>query len=180
MSNQREQADAFLAQMDQFANMMKQSIGVPVLLDQKTGVALWWDQREIKLRFVISVEKIRKFFEALSEGKLLATKCKKSGKILFPPQVDCPDDPEDEVEWIELPREGELVTWTVIYVKPYSFGHYNDYTVGIAKLTNGVQILAWVRETDPSKLKVGQKVKIEIVKREPEGYLTYEIVPVQE
>ncbi|MEB3759993.1 MAG: Zn-ribbon domain-containing OB-fold protein [Desulfurococcales archaeon] len=180
MSNQREQADAFLAQMDQFANMMKQSIGVPVLLDQKTGVALWWDQREIKLRFVISVEKIRKFFEALSEGKLLATKCKKSGKILFPPQVDCPDDPEDEVEWVELPKEGELVTWTVIYVKPYSFGHYNDYTVGIAKLTNGVQILAWVRETDPSKLKVGQKVKIEIVKREPEGYLTYEIVPVQE
>ncbi|MCE4609386.1 MAG: Zn-ribbon domain-containing OB-fold protein [Desulfurococcales archaeon] len=179
MSNQREQADAFLAQMDQFANMMKQSIGVPVLLDQKTGVALWWDQREIKLRFVISVEKIRKFFEALSEGKLLATKCKKSGKILFPPQVDCPDDPEDEVEWVELPKEGELVTWTVIYVKPYSFGHYNDYTVGIAKLTNGVQILAWVRETDPSKLKVGQKVKIEIVKREPEGYLTYEIVPVQ-
>ncbi len=180
MSNQREQADAFLAQMDQFANMMKQSIGVPVLLDQKTGVALWWDQREIKLRFVISVEKIRKFFEALSEGKLLATKCKKSGKILFPPQVDCPDDPEDEVEWVELPKEGELVTWTVIYVKPYSFGHYNDYTVGIAKLTNGVQILAWVRETDPSKLKVGQKVKIEIVKMEPEGYLTYEIVPVQE
>ncbi len=180
MSNQREQADAFLAQMDQFANMMKQSIGVPVLLDQKTGVALWWDQREIKLRFVISVEKIRKFFEALSEGKLLATKCKKSGKILFPPQVDCPDDPEDEVEWVELPKEGELVTWTVIYVKPYSFGHYNDYTVGIAKLTNGVQILAWVRETDPSKLKVGQKVKIEIVKREPEGYLTYEIVPIQE
>ncbi len=180
MSTQREQADAFLAQMDQFANMMKQSTGVPVLLDQKTGVALWWDQREIKLRFVISVEKTRKFFEALSEGKLLATKCKKSGKILFPPQVDCPDDPTDEVEWVELPNEGELLTWTVIYVKPYSFGHYQDYTVGIARLSNGVQVLAWVRETDPSKLKVGQKVKIEIVKREPEGYLTYEIVPVTE
>jgi uncharacterized OB-fold protein len=180
MSTQKEQADMFLAQMEQFANTMKQSVGVPVLLDQKTGVALWWDQRELKIKFIISIEKTRKFFEALSEGKLLATKCKKSGKILFPPQVDCPDDPEDEVEWVELPKEGELVTWTVIYTKPYSFGHYPDYTVGIARLTNGVQILAWVRETDPRKLKVGQKVKIEIVRREPEKYLTYEIVPVEE
>ncbi|MEB3845347.1 MAG: Zn-ribbon domain-containing OB-fold protein [Desulfurococcales archaeon] len=180
MSNQREMADQFLAQMDSFANTMKQSVGLPLLLDQKTGVALWWDQREIKLRFLISVEKTRKFFEGLAEGKLLATRCKKSGKILFPPQVDCPDDPEDEAEWVELPREGELLTYTVIYTKPYSFGHYPDYTVGIAKLTNGVQILAWVRETDPKKLRVGQKVRIEIVRRQPENYLTYEIVPVEE
>ncbi len=180
MSTQREQADMFLAQMTQFADTMKQSVGLPILLDQKTGVALWWDQREMKLRFVISVEKTRKFFEALSEGKLLATKCKKSGKILFPPQAYCPGDPEDEIEWVELPNEGELLTWTVIYVKPYSFGHYQDYTVGIARLTNGVQVLAWVRETDPKKLRAGMKVKLEIVRRQPENYLTYEIVPVEE
>ncbi|MCE4624300.1 MAG: Zn-ribbon domain-containing OB-fold protein [Desulfurococcales archaeon] len=179
MSTQREQADMFLAQMDQFAETMKQSVGAPILFDQKTGAALWWDQREMKLRFIISIEKIRKFFEALSEGKLLATKCKKSGQILFPPQAFCPD-PEDEIEWVELPKEGELLTWTVIYTKPYSFGHYPDYTVGIARLTNGVQVLAWVRETDPKKLRAGMKVKIEIVKRQPENYLTYEIVPVEE
>ena len=180
MSTQREQADMFLAQMDQFAETMKQSVGIPLLMDQKSGAALWWDQRELRLRFLISIEKIRKFFEGLSEGKLLATRCKKSGKILFPPQVDCPDDPDDEVEWVELPKEGELVTWTVIYTKPYTFGHYPDYTVGIARLTNGVQVLAWVRETDPKKLRVGQKVRIEIVRRKPENYLTYEIVPVEE
>ncbi len=180
MSTQREQADAFLAQVEQFANTMKESVGIPVVMDQKTGVRMWWDQREIRLKFLISIEKTFRFFEALSQGKLLATKCKKSGKILFPPQVDCPDDPEDEVEWVELPNEGELVTWTVIYVKPYSFGHYPDYTVGIARLKNGVQVLAWVRETDPKKLRAGMKVKIEIVRRQPENYLTYEIVPVEE
>ncbi|MCE4619675.1 MAG: Zn-ribbon domain-containing OB-fold protein [Desulfurococcales archaeon] len=180
MSTQREQADLFLAQVEQFANTMKESVGIPVVMDQKTGVRMWWDQREIKLKFLISIEKTFKFFEALAEGKLLATKCKKSGKIYFPPQVDCPDDPSDEAEWVELPKEGELLTWTVIYTKPYSFGHYPDYTVGIARLTNGVQVLAWVRETDPSKLKAGMPVKIEIVRRQPENYLTYEIVPVTE
>jgi uncharacterized OB-fold protein len=80
----------------------------------------------------------------------------------------------------ELPKEGELVTYTTIYVKPYSFGHYPDYTIGIARLTNGVQVLAWVREQDPKKLRVGMKVRLEVVRRQPEGYLTYEIVPVGE
>ena len=159
---------------------MKKSVGIPVVFDQKTGVALWFDQRELRIKFLISIEKLRRFFEGLSEGKILATRCKKTGEIYFPPQVDCPGAPDSEVEWVELPREGELVTYTVIATKPYSFGHYPDYIVGIARLPNGVQVLAWVREKDPKKLRVGMKVRLEVVRREPEGYLTYELVPVEE
>ena len=177
--SQREEADAFLRQLEEFANAMKSSVGVPLVVDPKTNVAMWFDQRELRLRFLISVERTRRFFEALSEGKLLATRCKATGTIYFPPQVDCPDAPNSEVEWVELPKEGTLVTYTVIYTKPYTFGHYGDYTVGIARLANGVQVLAWVRETDPKKLRVGMKVRIEVVRREPEGYLTYEIVPAE-
>jgi len=178
MSTQREQADMFFKQLEDFTRTMKESTGAPIAFDQKTGVAMWYDQRVLKLRFLISIERTRKFFEGLSEGKILATKCKRTNKIFFPPQVDCPDDPNDEVEWIELPKEGELVTYTVINTKPYSFGHYDDYIVGIARLTNGVQVLAWVREKDPKKLKVGMKVKLEVTRRQPENYITYEIVPV--
>ncbi|MDP8003553.1 MAG: Zn-ribbon domain-containing OB-fold protein [Caldisphaera sp.] len=176
--SQKEEAEEFLKQMESFVNTMKSSIGLPMFVDPKTNVAVWYDQRELKLRFMISVEKTRKFFDSLSEGKLLATKCSKSNEILFPPQPDCPNPKDSEVEWIELPKEGELLTYTIITTKPFSFSHYNDYTVGIAKLSNGVQVLAWVRETDPKKLRVGMKVKLEIVKRKPEGYLTYEFVPV--
>jgi uncharacterized OB-fold protein len=180
LSTQREQADLFFKQLEEFTKTMKQSVGIPLTMDQRTGAALWFDQRELKIRFLISIEKTRKFFEGLSEGKVLATRCKKTGKIYFPPQVDCPDAPDSEVEWVELHKEGELLTYTIINTKPYSFGHYPDYTVGIARLTNGVQILAWVRETDPKKLRVGMKVRLEVVRREPEGYLTYELVPVEE
>ena len=180
MSTQKEQADMFFKQLDEFTKTMKVSTGAPIVFDQKTGVAMWYDQRELKIKFLISVEKIRKFFEGLAQGKLLATKCKKTGEIFFPPQVDCPNAPDSEVEWVELPKEGELLTFTVINTKPYSFGHYEDYIVGIAKLVNGVQILAWVREKDPSKLKVGMKVRLEVVRRQPENYLTYELVPVYE
>ena len=175
--SQKEQADDFLRQLEEFVEMMKSSTGLPIVIDQKTGSSLWYDQREIRLRYIISVEKTKKFFQALSEGKILATKCVNSGRIYFPPQVDCPEDPTSEVEWVELPREGKLLTWTMINVKPYSFSHYGDYIVGIAELDEGLNVLAWVREKDPRNLRVGQRVKLEIVKREPEGYLTYELVP---
>ncbi|BAA79914.2 conserved hypothetical protein [Aeropyrum pernix K1] len=177
--SQKRLMDEFMSQVEAFAEEMKRSMGLPILLDQKTGVAMWFDQRELRIRFAISIEKIRRFFEGLTEGKILATKCVKTGKIYFPPQVDCPDAPDSEVEWVEIPREGVLLTYTVINTKPYTFSHYPDYVVGIGKVAEGLNILAWVRG-DPRKLRRGMKVRLEVVKREPEGYLTYEWVPVEE
>jgi len=178
--SQKQQIEEFMKQVEAFVESIKKSTGLPIIPDQKTGVRLWYDQRELKVKYTISVERIAKFYEGLMEGRLLATKCKHCGRIYFPPQMDCPYCKKSDMEWIELSREGELLTYTVIYVKPSSFAHYNDYTVGIARLKEGVNITAWVRETDPRKLRVGMKVKVEIVKREPEGYLTYELVPVRE
>ncbi len=177
--SQREQADAFIKQMEEFAETMKKSVGIPAIIDPRTGVTMWYDQRELRLRYILSIERIKKFFEALSEGKVLATRCKATGKIMFPPQVDCPDAPGSEVEWVEMPVEGELITWTVINVKPYSFSHYDDYVVGVARMANNVNVLAWVRCRDPSKLKPGMKVRLVVVRREPEGYLVYELEPVE-
>lgn len=159
---------------------IKKSTGLPIFPDQKTGVALWFDQREVTPRYMISVERIRRFYDGLMNGKLMATKCKDCGKIYFPPQVDCPECVKSDIEWVELSGEGELLTYTVVYVKPTSFSHYPDYIVGIARLKEGVNVTAWVREGDPKRLRVGMKVRVEVVKREPEGYLTYELVPVEE
>lgn len=176
--SQKKVMDEFMAQVEAFVEEMKRSMGLPVLLDQKTGAAMWFDQRELRVRFTISIEKTRRFFEALTEGKLLATRCVETGRIYFPPQTDCPDAPHSKVEWVELPREGTLLTFTVITTKPYTFSHYPDYVVGIGKLSEGLNVLAWVRG-DPRKLKRGMKVRLEVVKREPEGYYTYEWVPVE-
>ena len=176
---QKEMMDEATRQFLSFIESIKKSTGLPIVPDQKTGAALWFDQREITPRYLISVDRIRKFYDGLMDGKLLATKCKSCGQLYFPPQVDCPKCRGSDVEWIELSKEGELLTYTIIYIKPTSFAHYPDYTVGIARLKEGINVTAWVRETDPSKLRVGMKVKVEIVKREPEGYLTYELVPAE-
>lgn len=176
---QKEMMDEAMKQYEAFVESIKKATGLPIVPDQKSGVALWADQRTLRLNYIISVEKIRKFYDGLMDGKLLATKCKNCGEIYFPPQTDCPKCRKSEVEWIELSKEGELLTFTTIYVKPSSFAHYPDYTVGIARLKEGVNVTAWVKESDPTKLKVGMKVRVEIKKREPEGYLTYELVPTE-
>ena len=176
---QKELTDEEMKKFMDFVESMKKSLGLPMVPDIKTGVALWVDQRELNVRFVIGVERLKPFFNGLAEGKILATKCKSCGEIYFPPQVDCPKCRKSDVEWIELSKEGTLVTYTQINVKPYSFSHHDDYIVGIGKLPEGVNVTAWVRESDPKKLKVGMKIRLEVVKREPEGYYVYEWVPVE-
>ncbi|AIY90724.1 Zn-ribbon domain-containing OB-fold protein [Geoglobus acetivorans] len=151
--------------------------GFPVAIDEKSGALQWVDMRELHLKYIISIENIQEFFEGLRDGKLLATKCKKCGELFFPPQKDCPTCMDSDMEWFELKKEGVLETLTVIFVRPPSFSAYEPYTVAIAKLDDGVRVTAWLRG-DPQKVRPGQRVKIEIAKRK-EGYLMYEIVPVE-
>jgi uncharacterized OB-fold protein len=147
---------------------------MPLIIDPKTSALSWLDQRELKVRYIISVERIRKFYDGLSEGKVYATKCPRCGEVYFPPQSHCSRCGSDEVQWIELSDEGELLTYTIINMKPPSFSHYPDYTVGIARMPEGVNVLAWI-DGDPRKLRVGMKVKLRVKRRKPEGYLVYEL-----
>ncbi|MDW7973828.1 MAG: Zn-ribbon domain-containing OB-fold protein [Sulfolobales archaeon] len=171
--SQRAEIEAWYRKMEEFAEEMKRSVGIPAIIDPRTGATMWYDQRELKLRYTLSIERVKRFFEALGEGKVLATRCGET--IMFPPQADCPGG--GEAEWVEMPPEGELITWTVINVKPYTFSHYDDYVVGVARMANGVNVLAWIRSREAASLRPGMKVRLKVVRREPEGYLTYELEP---
>ncbi|MDP7982805.1 MAG: Zn-ribbon domain-containing OB-fold protein [Conexivisphaerales archaeon] len=151
---------------------------LPLVFDGKTGAALWEDRRELRLRYQISVERTRKFYDGLREGRVLTTRCRSCGELYFPPQSFCTRCGSEDMEWVELSGEGELLTFTVIKAKPTSFSHYGDYTVGIARMPEGVNVLAWV-SGDPGKLRVGTRVRLRVVRREPEDYLTYELQPIE-
>ncbi|WP_290596715.1 MULTISPECIES: Zn-ribbon domain-containing OB-fold protein [unclassified Archaeoglobus] len=153
-----------------------EEFGFPVIVDEKSGAMQWVDMRELRLRYIISVENIKPFYEGLREGKLMATKCKKCGRIFFPPQKDCPSCFDSDIEWVELKKEGTLETMTVVFVKPPSFGQYDPYPVAIAKLDDGPRILAWY-SGDPQQVKPGQRVKVQVSRRK-EGYLMYELAPI--
>jgi len=81
------------------------------------------------------------------------------------------------MDWIPLRGEGELLTCTMIIVKPSTYAHYDNYVVAIAQMKEGVKVLAWLKIDDPRKIKPKMKVRLTTVRREPEGFITYEFVP---
>jgi uncharacterized OB-fold protein len=52
------------------------------------------------------------FYDNLREGKFTTTMCKKCGYIAFPPGVICPKCWSEELEWVDLPQRGRVVTFT--------------------------------------------------------------------
>jgi len=108
--------------------------------------------RTLRITYNIPISKTLKFWEGIKEGKIYATKCKKCGKLYFPPVADCSACLSSEMEWVELSGEGELETFTHIIV----------WLVGVKK----------------KDVKVGMKVKL-MAKVTPEGRLTYEFRPIE-
>ncbi|WP_343078474.1 Zn-ribbon domain-containing OB-fold protein [Pyrobaculum sp.] len=110
----------------------------------------------------IPIQKTYKFWEGLKEGKIFATRCKKCGRIYFPPQADCSDDFSSDMEWVELPKFGVLEAFTKVYARPQGFDDVDPYVIGIATLENGVRVMGWVDPPDEKCVKVGNRVELTI------------------
>lgn len=131
--------------------------------------------REIKVVQDMPIGKTVKFWEGLKEGKVYATKCKKCGKLYFPPAADCPECLTSDMEWVQLSDEAEIETFTYVVIRPTSFSQFKPYTVAIGRLREGVRVLAWLIGFKLSETKVGLKVKL-VAKITPEGNPTYEFI----
>ena len=166
--------------MSDLNEMAKKGIeknGLPIINEGKSKQPLYISMRELPLRFHFGTAKIQKFFEGLKEGKIYMTQCQKCGKKFFPPQADCPDCIESSVNWTPLSGEGELITFTMIFVRPATYAHYDPYVVGVAQMKEGVRVLAWLKIDDPKNIRPRMKVHLKTARREPEGFITYEFVP---
>jgi uncharacterized OB-fold protein len=118
-------------------------------------------KRSLNLRFDIPISKTSRFWDALSEGKFVTTKCSECGRTSFPPQVDCPNCMSGNAEWVELGTDAELLTFTHVLITPTSFVDHDPYLVAIGRVKGGIKILAWVEGGDPLKLKPGDKLRVE-------------------
>jgi len=53
-----------------------------------------------------------RFYEGLKEQKILGNQCPACARTMVPPRTFCPSCNVDMGEWVELPQEGEIVSWT--------------------------------------------------------------------
>ncbi|MCX8200536.1 MAG: Zn-ribbon domain-containing OB-fold protein [Candidatus Caldarchaeum sp.] len=178
MTIPREELEKMVRSWLDMVEEITRNEGLPVIPAEKTGDPLWVDVRELRLKYLIPISRVKRFFDGLKEGKVYATKCPVKNVFFFPPQADCPYCMDENLEWVEINGEGVLLTYTVVNVKPASYLHYPDYVVAIARMNEGFNVLCWMNVDDVSKLKIGTKVRLVVKRREPEGFLTYYLEPV--
>lgn len=132
--------------------------------------------RTLRIRYDLPISRTSKFWEGIKEGKVCATKCRSCGKLYFPPVADCWVCGESNMEWVVLDGVGEVVTFTQVFVKPASFSEEPPYIVVIARLKEGVKVLAWMKGVEREDVKVGMKVNL-VAKVTVDGRAVYEFVP---
>ncbi len=101
--------------------------------------------------------------------RLEAGKCKKCGKIFFPPRLICDKCKSREFEKIKLNDTGKIITYTTIRVAPEQFNTQVPYNVAIIELNDGVRITAQVVDCKPEDVVIGKQVKIVFRKVQEEG-----------
>jgi uncharacterized OB-fold protein len=104
---------------------------------------------------------IEQFYKFLSEGKLMAAKCQKCGKIHLPPRPLCDNCYAQEFTWMEISGKGKLLTYTIIHVAPHKFQALAPYTVGIVELKNGLKLPGMISGVSNEALKVGMELTID-------------------
>ncbi|MGC8606030.1 MAG: Zn-ribbon domain-containing OB-fold protein [Vulcanisaeta sp.] len=116
------------------------------------------DSVPIVYRHKIPISKTVKYWDGLKEGKIYATRCRSCGAVYYPPQADCPYCGSSDVEWIELPREGILETFTRVYSRPQGYEEFEPYIIAIARVGN-VRVMGWlINVKDERCVKIGDEV----------------------
>jgi uncharacterized OB-fold protein len=87
-------------------------------------------------------------------------KCKDCGYVMYPSREVCPKCHSKNVETIDLPREGTILTYTIIHTAPEGFSDFAPYAVAIVELTNGARLMLQIVDTDFEKVQIGKKVNV--------------------
>jgi len=120
-----------------------------------------------------SYGKVSQFFIGILEGKLYGTKCPKCGLVYCPPRAHCfnPKCRLEETKWIELPKKGEVHSYTVMAIAWPSMAHLQPLVGAMVRIEGTNTCLPMtMREVDPEKVNIGLKVNINISKK-PRGDL---------
>jgi len=94
--------------------------------------------------------------------RLEAAKCTACGKVHYPPRVACSQCGATTFDTVVLPREGKVVTYTVVRVPPAGFTEQTPLPIALVELTEGVRVMVQIGDVaDPDSLEIGMPVRLE-------------------
>lgn len=129
---------------------------------------------------VLKMEKIKKYervvkrwYDALEEGKILAAKCDHCGAVEFPPLYSCNECRNHDMSWIEI--SGEATLESFVLSGPMDPDYGERYSLSYVRLKEGKILTAIVfgvtkKNADEVNARLPAPVKAEIIQRD--GYKT--------
>jgi len=123
----------------------------------------------------ISETKVADFVKYLEEGKIMATRCSKCGRLYFPPRADCPEDLTTDMTWQRLSGKCKLLTYTTAHFAPTGFQDDLPYSIGLAECREGVKVYALLsKEISENEIRIGMDLQLTPL-RLANGRITYEL-----
>jgi len=111
-----------------------------------------------------------------SRYRLEGSRCRDCGHAFYPPKPACPRCGSRNVERVQLPTKGRVITWTVQYAVPEGYRRSAPIISAIIELENGVKVLGILTDVDPSEVRRGMEVEAllrRVVEEGEEGLIVY-------
>ncbi|MCE4611988.1 MAG: Zn-ribbon domain-containing OB-fold protein [Desulfurococcales archaeon] len=90
--------------------------------------------------------------------RLLGGRCRECGRAFYPPLPKCPYCSSEDVEEVRLPRQGKLVSYTILYSVEEGARRESPVIVGLVDL--GVaRVVSEIVDAEPGTLKSGMAVE---------------------
>ncbi|MBS3780908.1 MAG: Zn-ribbon domain-containing OB-fold protein [Desulfovermiculus sp.] len=120
----------------------------------------------------IGQSKVNDFIDYLEAGKIMGTRCRDCGIMFFPPRADCYKCLTSNMDWFEVDKPGQLVSFSKLQFGPVGFE--NDLPYIIALLDFGeFKIFGRIADQVPeNELSIGMQMKA-MVNKLPNGQLNY-------
>ncbi len=102
--------------------------------------------------------------------RLEAAQCDGCQKVLYPPRTNCPKCGGGQFSMVNLPRNGKIVTYTVVRVPPAGFTEQTPLPIALVELENGVRLMVQIGDVEnPDSLEIGQRVRLEFRRVSSDG-----------
>jgi len=104
---------------------------------------------------------IRDWLIVEPELRLVGSKCRRCGKLFFPPTETCAECFSQDIERVPLSKEGEIHSFSIIRVPPDP-SFKVPYVLAYIDLPEDVRVFTQleVEEKDYDKLRIGMKARI--------------------
>ena len=103
------------------------------------------------------------FYEHLRDGRLTTTQCQDCDALHFPPRIICPECTSDTLEYVELPHEGELYSFTSVRgTGPIGPNGDTPFVTGVIDLGD-IRLSSRIDDAEYDDLSIGDPVELKII-----------------